>query len=42
MARGFLSTAWAVCGMVPSTEWNTVLDWAVPVLIPLAWHQEST
>lgn len=39
--RGFLSTAWAVCGMVPSTEGNTTLNWAVPVLNPLVWHQGS-
>lgn len=26
----------------PSTEGNTGLGWAVPVLNPLAWHQGST
>lgn len=41
VVRGFLSTAWAVCGVVPSTEGNTLLSWAVPVLNPLAWHQGS-
>lgn len=42
MARASLSSAWAVCGMVPNTEGSTGLGWAVPVLNPLAWHQGST